>query len=69
VPRTGDQLVLFLRPVTPESQALLDYATHTPVMLDGVGFVEDDVVTITDDVVPEIAVLAGATLDEIRASV
>jgi hypothetical protein len=69
VPRIGDQLVLFLRPVTPESQALLDYATHAPVMLDGVGFVEDGVVTITDEVVPEIAVLTGATLDEIRASV
>lgn len=68
VPRTGDRLVLFLRAVD-EGDPPFAYATHAPVRLDGVGFLEDDVVTITDDVAPEAAVLTATSLEEIRVSV
>lgn len=68
VPRTGARLVLFLR-VVDEGESPFAYATHVPVRLDGVGFLEDDVVTIPDDVVPEVAVLTATSLEEIRVSV
>lgn len=68
VPQPGDRLVLFLRTVS-EDEALVGDATHAPVLLDGIGYLDGDAVTITDDVVPDAAVLTGATLDEIRDSI
>ena len=60
--------MLFLR-VVDEGESPFAYTTHVPVRLNGVGFLEDDVVTITDDVVPEVAVLTATSLEEIRVSV
>jgi hypothetical protein len=68
VPHVGDQLLLFLRPVDDQFAALLDgFPTHTPVALDGIGFVEAGIVTITDDTAPNAAQLTGMTIDEISA--
>jgi hypothetical protein len=66
VPHIGDQLLLFLRPVDAQFAALLHgFPTHTPVALDGIGFVEDGAVSISDNSSPNVAQLVGKTIDEI----
>ena len=66
VPHVGDQLVLFLRPVDDQFASLLDgFPTHAPVALDGIGFVETDIVSISDDSAQDAASLTGLTIDQI----
>lgn len=68
VPHVGDRLVLFLRPVDGQYAALFDgFPSHAPVALDGVGFVVDGVVTLTDTTAVNAAHLTGLTVDEIAA--
>lgn len=68
VPHVGDQLLLFLRPVDDQFAALLHgFPTHTPVLLDGVAFVEAGTVTITDSTAQDAAQLLGMTIEEITA--
>ena len=66
VPHIGDQLVLFLRPVDDQFASLLDgFPTHAPVALDGIGFVETDTVSISDNSAQDAASLMGLTIDQI----
>ncbi len=68
VPHVGERLVLFLRPVDGQYAALFDgFPSHAPVALDGVGFVVDWVVTITDTTAADAAHLTGMTVEEIAA--
>lgn len=69
VPHVGDQLVLFLRPADAQFAAHLDgFPTHAPVALDGIGFVVDSVVTITDTSSPATQALMGQSIEQITAS-
>jgi hypothetical protein len=70
VPHVGDQLVLFLRPVDDQFASLLHgFPTHTPVALDGVGFVEANTISISDTTARDAAHLEGMTIDEVAAQV
>jgi hypothetical protein len=65
VPDVGDRLVLFLNPVDEQSAHFPGgFPSHTPVMIDGVGFLEGKAITIADDSSP----LVGTTLDQITAA-
>lgn len=67
VPHTGDQLVLFL--VETDDHLLGDVATHATTKLDGIGFLDAGVVTVTDRWASEGASLLGLTVDEIRSAI
>ncbi len=68
VPHVGDQLVLFLRHADPQFTEFLDgFPSDAPVGLDGVGFVVDGKVTITDTSSTETDVLMGLTVDQIAS--
>ena len=66
VPHVGDQLLLFLRPVDDQFAALLHgFPTHTPVALDGIGFVEAGTISISDNSSQNAAQLVGKTIEQI----
>ena len=68
VPHVGDQLLLFLRSVDDQFASLLHgFPTHTPVALDGIGFVEDGTISISDNSSQSAITLVGTTIDEVTA--
>ncbi|MBI5088089.1 MAG: hypothetical protein HZB15_04265, partial [Actinobacteria bacterium] len=68
VPHVGDQLVLFVRLADPQFQDFLgDFPSHAPVGLDGIGFLEDGAVIITDSSSTETDILMGLTVDQIAS--
>ena len=51
VPRVGDEVLLFLQPIDSEAARFMGgFPTHAPVSLDGIAFVENHTVTVTDDI-------------------
>lgn len=68
VPRVGDEVLLFLQPIDADAARFMGgLPTHAPVSLDGIALVENQTVTVTDDISGHVIGLPGKTIEQIAA--